>query len=63
MTNDRDIELRAFVEAWRTASARLEDLRREGLRNVEVADHIEALNGASEATLARPAKSGSGLVE
>lgn len=63
MTGDRDIELRAFVEAWRTASARLEDLRREGLRNVEVADHIEALNGAFEATLARPAKRGSGLVE
>ena len=63
MTGDRDIEPRAFVEAWQVAAARLEDLRREGLCNVEVADHIKALNGAFEATLARPAKSSSGLVE
>ena len=63
MSGDRDIELRAFVEAWQTASARLEDLRREGLRNVRVADHIKALNSAFEATLARPARSSSGLVE
>ena len=63
MSDDRDTELRTFVEAWRTASARLEGLRREGLRNVRVADHIEAMNGAFEATLARPARSSSGLVE
>ena len=40
MTGDRDIELRAFVEAWQVAAARLEDLRREGLCNVEVADEV-----------------------
>ena len=63
MARDQDIELHAFVNAWRIASARLEDLRREDLRNVNVADRIEALNGAFEATLARPPRASSGLVE
>ena len=34
MAHDSDNELRAFVDAWRIASARLEDLRRRDLRNV-----------------------------
>ena len=63
MVRDPDTELRAFVDAWRIASARLEDLRRRDLRNVNVADHIEALNGAFEAMLARPPRTSSGLVE
>ena len=58
-----DSQLRAFVDAWRIASARLEDLRRRDLRNVNVADRIEALNGAFEATLAHPPRTSSGLVE
>ena len=63
MAHDTDIELRAFVDAWRSASERLEDLRRRDLRNVDVADRIEALNGAFEATLAGPPRTSSGLVE
>ena len=63
MAGDSKSELHAFVDAWRIASARLEDLRREDLRNVDVAGHITALNGAFEAALAGPARKGSGLVE
>lgn len=63
MSAGQDTELRAFVAAWRIASARLEALRRRDLRNVVVADHIEALNGAFEAALAGPPRTGSGLVE
>ena len=63
MAHDTDIDLRAFVDAWRSASERLEELRRRDLRNVDVADRIEALNGAFEATLARPPRTSSGLVE
>ena len=63
MVRDPDTELRAFVDAWRVASLRLEDLRRVDLQNVNVADHIEALNGAFEGTLAGPPRLGSGLVE
>ena len=63
MADDPNIELRAFVDAWQIASARLEDLRRRDLDDVNVADHIEALNGAFEAALARPARTSSGLVE
>ena len=65
MARDPNIELRAFVDAWQIASARLEDLRRKDLDDVNVADHIEALNGAFEAALARPrpARTSSGLVE
>ena len=55
--------MRAFVDAWRVASERLEELRRRDLRDINVADRIEALNGAFEATLARPARTSSGLVE
>lgn len=64
MSTGRDTELQAFVAAWRIASTRLEALRRRDLRNVVVADHIEALNGAFEAALAGgPPRTGSGLVE
>ncbi|MDD9986701.1 MAG: hypothetical protein OXQ31_10550 [Spirochaetaceae bacterium] len=45
--------MRAFVERWRVAGARLAELRREELRNVEIASVIESLNGAFQATLAR----------
>lgn len=63
MSAGQDTDLHAFVAAWRIASARLEALRRRDLRNVVVADHIEALNGAFEAALAGPPRTGSGLVE
>ena len=63
MASDPDRQLRAFVEAWKIASARLEELRRRDLLAVKTADHIEALNGAFEASLAAPARKGSGLVE
>ena len=63
MARDPDIEMRAFADAWRNASVRLEDLRRRDLRNVNVSEQIEALNGAFEATLARPPRKSSGLVE
>ena len=62
MASDSNIELRAFVDAWQVASARLEDLRREALADVDVGNHIEAMNGAFEATLARPSRKSSGLV-
>ena len=63
MTSDTKSELRAFVGAWQIASERLEALRREHLRAVEVSDHIEALAGAFEATLQGPVRKSSGLVE
>ena len=63
MAGDSKSDLHAFVDAWRIASARLEDLRREDLRDVDVADHIMALNGAFEAALAGPVRKSSGLVE
>jgi len=56
-------ELRDFVDAWRIAAERLEELRRSDLHNVEVSDQIEALTCAFEATLADPARRSSGLVE
>ena len=63
MASDLESELRDFVERWKVASERLEALRREDLRSVNVARHIMALNGAFEATLARPIRKSSGLVE
>ena len=63
MHHDPEAETRAFVERWRIAGARLEEMRREGLRNVEVGDVIESLNLAFEATLASPVRTTSGLVE
>ena len=64
MASDDKNELRAFVDRWRTASARLDDLRRRDLLDVNVAGRIEALNGAFEAALAnRPVRKTSGLVE
>ena len=63
MADDRQSELRAFVERWRIAGARLEELRGEEIRNVRVADHIQSLNGAFQATLDGPVRTTSGLVE
>ena len=63
MARDPDIEMRAFVDAWRIASERLEEFRRRDLRDINVADRIEALNGAFEAALAGPPRTSSGLVE
>ena len=63
MASDDKNELRTFVGAWEIAAARLEALRREDLRNVDVAHHIMALDGAFEATLTRPIRKSSGLVE
>ena len=63
MASDDKNELRDFVERWKIASKRLEALRRRDLRDVNVARHIMALNGAFEATLTRPVRKGSGLVE
>ena len=63
MASDDERELRAFVDAWRMASERLEALRCEDLRNVEVSGQIEALSSAFEATLAGPIRKSSGLVE
>ena len=63
MASDDKSELRDFVERWKVASERLEALRRQDLRNVNLARHIMALNGAFEATLTRPIRKGSGLVE
>ena len=63
MANDDKKELHAFVGTWKMASERLESLRREALRDADVADHIMALNGAFEAALAGSARKSSGLVE
>ena len=63
MACDTKDELRAFVDAWRIASDRLEALRREDLRRIEVSGQIEALSSAFEATLADPIRKSSGLVE
>jgi len=56
MAGDLDGELRGLVERWRVAGARLAARRRSELRDIEVADHINALNGAFEATLAGPVR-------
>ena len=63
MAGDSNSELRGFVERWRIAGARLAALRRAQLRHVEVADHIEFLDGAFEASLAGPVRTTSGLVQ
>ena len=63
MSRNPEYDLRAFVERWRIAGAQLEKLRREELRNVEVAQVIESLDSAFEATLAGPVRTTSGLVE
>lgn len=63
MIDDEEKELRAYVERWRLASAKFEELRRQYLRNVNVAEHIEAMNGAFEATLSTQKRETSGLVE
>ena len=47
MHGDPKAEMRAFVERWRVAGARLAELRREELRSVEVAAVIESLTGAA----------------
>ena len=56
MVHHEEKELRAYVERWRLASAKFEELRRKDLRNVNVAERIEAMNGAFEATLSLPAR-------
>ena len=63
MSCDPEADLRAYVERWRIAGSRLAELRREELRNVEVARVIESLNSAFEATLLGPVRTTSGLVE
>lgn len=63
MTDDEEKELRAYVERWRLASAKFEELRRQHLRNVNVAEYIEAMNGAFEAALSTQKRKTSGLVE
>ena len=63
MASDANSELRAFVGTWKVASERLEALRRRDLAMVDVAERIETLNGAFEATLAGPLRKSSGLVE
>ena len=63
MHRDPKAETRAFVERWQIAGARLDEMRREGLRNIETGDIIESLNLAFEATLAGPVRTTSGLVE
>ena len=45
------------------AAAKVDELRRKDLRNVNVAEHIEAMNGAFEAALSTQVRSTSGLVE
>ncbi len=63
MIDDEEKELRAYVERWRLASAKFEELRRQYLRNVNVAEHIEAMNGAFDAPLSTQKRETSGLVE
>ena len=63
MVDNEEKELRAYVERWRLASAKIEELRRQDLRNIDVAKHIEAMNGAFEAALSTQTRTTSGLVE
>lgn len=63
MSDDQKNDLRAFVERWRLASAKFEELRRKDLSNVNVAEHIEAMNGPFEAALSTQTRTTSGLVE
>lgn len=63
MHGDPKTDMRAFVERWRVAGARLAELRREELSNVEIASVIESLNGAFQATLDGPVRTTSGLIE
>ena len=61
MSDNQKKELRAFVERWRLASAKFEELRRKDLR--KVAEHIETMKGAFDAALSTQTRSTSGLVE
>ena len=64
MVDDQENEkIRAYVERWGMASAKFAELRRKDLRNVNVAEHIEAMNGAFEAALSTQVRRTSGLVE
>ena len=64
MASDSKSELRAFVGAWKVASERLEALRRDRLRHIDVTRQIMALNGAFDAALVdAPPRITSGLVE
>ena len=63
MASDDKNELREFAERWKVASERLEALRRQDLRDVNLARHIMALNGAFEAAFASGFRKSSGLVE
>ena len=63
MVEDEEKELRAYVERWRVASAKFDELRRKRLRNVNVAAHIEAMNGAFKAALSTQKRTTTGLVE
>lgn len=63
MHGDPKTDVRAFVERWQVAGARLAELRREELSNVEIGSVIESLNGAFQATLDGPVRTTSGLIE
>jgi hypothetical protein len=57
-------ELSAFVQAWRIAGPELEALRDRELREVNVAEAMEALAGmVDSANFLRPLSGSSGLVE
>lgn len=64
MTPAPGLDLKQWVTNWRNAGAKLEQLRREDLRNLDTVAAVIALSDAFEVAVAsEPARLRSGLVE
>ena len=64
MTDEEREKLRAWVNGWKETGEVLEKLRREEIRNLNIAETILSLNDASEsALLLYPPKPTSGLIQ
>ena len=63
MADDEQKELARMLNGGGWLPPKFEELRRKDLRNVNVAEHIEAMNGAFEAALSTQTRTTSGLVE
>ncbi|HEX8736043.1 MAG TPA: hypothetical protein VF721_12020 [Pyrinomonadaceae bacterium] len=64
MTDEEKEKLRAWVNGWKETGEVLEKLRREEIRNLNIAETILSLNDASEsALLFYPPQPTSGLIE
>ena len=64
MTPAPGLDLKQWVTNWRNAGTKLEQLRREDLRNLDTVAAVTALSEAFELAVANePARLSSGLVE